>query len=333
MVVRRLVAPLVVMVALLLAALAPAGDRPTATLVYTRGAGAGSCPDETAIKQSVAVRLGYDPFVASDAKKTIVVAIVKQGAELKAQIDVRNPEGKTEGTRKLSSSGDDCTELASSITLAISIAIDPLNLGAPSSSVSSSASTSSSPSASTTAHRVPPYVPPSATTDVPQVPRDSEWVASLGAVAAMGAAPSLTFGGTASIARRWPWWSIGAELRADLPASNEGLNGGEVQSNLILGTAFACLFRQVLFGCPMVSVGAIHGTGARAEIVKSESRLYLAAGLRLGIEAPIGEWFAFRVFGEMLGTFTRVELRINNERAWITPILNGSLGAATLWRF
>src|SRR5579859_7626471 len=35
---------------------------PSARLVYARGPGASSCPDESALRQAVVARIGYDPF-------------------------------------------------------------------------------------------------------------------------------------------------------------------------------------------------------------------------------------------------------------------------------
>jgi hypothetical protein len=35
---------------------------PSARLVYSRGHGAESCPDEHALREAVAARVGYDPF-------------------------------------------------------------------------------------------------------------------------------------------------------------------------------------------------------------------------------------------------------------------------------
>jgi hypothetical protein len=44
---------------------------PTSRLVYERGPGVEHCPDQAAIREAVASRLGYDPFFPS-SDKTIV---------------------------------------------------------------------------------------------------------------------------------------------------------------------------------------------------------------------------------------------------------------------
>jgi len=336
MIARRLLAPLVVLATLLLAAIAPAGSKPTAHLVYDRKAGATICPEEIAVKQSVAVRLGYDPFADGDAQKTIWVEIAKVGGELRATNEVRGEDGKVEGTRKLVAPANDCAELASSITLAISIAIDPLGGITPAAS-STSSSSASTPAPSTTKDH-PIFVPPSArpSADVTP-PRDLELVASLGVVSAIGAGPGLTFGATASGAVRWPSFSIGIEGRADLPSSREAIDG-EVRASLLLATLLPCLHRDILLVCPALSLGVLRGAGfiyakSGFQETRQPTTFYAATGVRLGVQAPIGDMFAFRIYGDALGTLTRTILRIEGQDVWTTPTLQGSLGISLLGRF
>lgn len=54
-------------------------------LLYSRGAGAESCPDGDALRGAVARLVGYDPFVAF-ARMTVVVAIERDDAGLRARI-------------------------------------------------------------------------------------------------------------------------------------------------------------------------------------------------------------------------------------------------------
>jgi len=99
---------------------------PTSRLTYARGSGAEACPDETAVRQAVAARLGYDPFFPS-AEKTIVARIVRTKDELRATVELVDEHGLMRGVRELKASAGQCGELVATMALAISIAIDPTN--------------------------------------------------------------------------------------------------------------------------------------------------------------------------------------------------------------
>src|SRR5262245_57869313 len=99
---------------------------PTAVLEYSVAPQAASlCPDEASVRASVAQRLGYDPFAASS---TIVrAAITPRGRRgMRARIEVLHDGARSGDAREIPASGRDCEELARAMTLAISIAIDPL---------------------------------------------------------------------------------------------------------------------------------------------------------------------------------------------------------------
>ena len=83
------------------------------------------CPSQGALRNSVASRLGYEPFRV-DAPLALEARIVPEGAGLRAELRVRR-EGRSLATRVMRTSTTDCAELAGALTLAISLAIDPLS--------------------------------------------------------------------------------------------------------------------------------------------------------------------------------------------------------------
>ena len=94
---------------------------------YARQDGAGACPDLATIQAGVAARLGYEPF--SDRGSDLVRATIHQaGRGLEAHIEMIDPGGGLKAERRLVSHQRDCAELASSVELSISIAIDPFRL-------------------------------------------------------------------------------------------------------------------------------------------------------------------------------------------------------------
>lgn len=119
-----------------------------AQLVYVRE-GADTCPDEEGLRDAVAARLGYDPFVrvgpagpvvprgagapgsappANRGPARVIHATMRRGRRgaplLRAEVEVKQG-GRVTGTRVLTSNESDCRELASTVAFAISIAIDP----------------------------------------------------------------------------------------------------------------------------------------------------------------------------------------------------------------
>ncbi|MGZ6064231.1 MAG: hypothetical protein ACXWVM_17645, partial [Polyangiales bacterium] len=97
------------------------GDAPPTKLVYERGPGAESCPDEAAMRVEVAARLGRDPFVDQGAR-TVVVKIKREAGTFRGTIELLDAKGAPAGTRTLSSASNDCKELASALSLAMAIA-------------------------------------------------------------------------------------------------------------------------------------------------------------------------------------------------------------------
>src|SRR5437016_3679322 len=104
---------------------------PSSRLTYSRGQGAESCPDEAAIRKAVAARLGYDPFFPS-ADKTIIALITREQQKLHAIVQLVDDHGLVKGLREFRTRSDKCDELIATVSLAISIAIDPTQIsGAP----------------------------------------------------------------------------------------------------------------------------------------------------------------------------------------------------------
>ena len=104
--------------------------RTAARLVYERDASAESCPDAAALRAAVSKRIGFDPFDEA-ATRVISCRVEKSRQTLRAHIDVEDGAGESKTAREIVSKQDDCQELAEAVALALSIAINPLTLAAP----------------------------------------------------------------------------------------------------------------------------------------------------------------------------------------------------------
>jgi hypothetical protein len=114
--------PLVAFLAVLCAA-EPVSAAPSARLVYARGAGAESCPDESALRQAIAARVGYDAFFPW-APLTVTVEVTAEGRRLQGRVVVVDADGIEKGAQTLESADESCEELLASIALAVTVALD-----------------------------------------------------------------------------------------------------------------------------------------------------------------------------------------------------------------
>ena len=322
-------------------------------LSYLRGSGAEECPDERALRLAVAVRLGYDPFVAW-AKTTIHAQVARDGSKLRARVDLAGEDGKVRGSRELVGSLDECDKLIAAMSLAISIAIDPMSVNA--SSAQPSAFNRSDESLGETAVQstaMPPHGSSAAPDDAPGAERDKiaskapapaqtprraalfEWYAGLGALVATGVAPDVSTGGAAFAQLRAGPASVGLEARYDLPASAGATRGsGAVQSSLFLLSLEPCLRFQPLALCGLASIGSLRGSGSGVSVPLQQSALYAAAGGRAAFELPISGPLSLRLHADLIGNLTRVRLTIDGEDVWRAPAfaaIGGFDAVARIW--
>jgi hypothetical protein len=331
---------------------------PTVRLRYQRGPGAERCPEESELRNQIAARLGYDP-IREQATNEIVAAIEKTPRGLEGRVEIRDEAGKRKGRRVLTSTSLDCTELASALTLAISIAADPLSLGrAPAASVHAPASASvpspPPPPASASPVAASASVAPveaAAPASLPAAPAASrEDVVPvrprllLGVHHAFGAGPARAWGLDFGLGARRGVLSLGLEGRVDWAGapkpvrSGDGADGtsvGTVEASIFAGSVVPCLHvqRGLLVACALGSVGVIQGRGQGVSVPRKQTTTYAAAGLRLGVEVPVVGPLALGVHGDVLANLTRTTLRLDGVEAWASSPIAGLLRAALLGTF
>jgi len=102
----------------------PAAARSTVRLDYTRGPGAGQCPDRDTVRDEIARRLGFDPF-SERGERTLRCEIRADGPGLRAQIDVQDAGGRAAGQRVLTARRADCSDLVPGLLLVLTVAATP----------------------------------------------------------------------------------------------------------------------------------------------------------------------------------------------------------------
>jgi hypothetical protein len=336
-IVRLLVACTFVAVAGLHASLgradAPADGSKTVQLVYSRGPGTDQCPDEEELRDGVSARLGYDPFDGS-AKSKVSARIAKDGKTLRATIEVIDAKGAVTGSRELSSTKNDCTELASAMTLTLSMVIDPV--GKPPAPLPVPTPTAAPDPPPPPAPPPPPTAAPTFIAPPPPRVIDAAPVESkphepvrlrLGAFGqgALGFAPRSSFGATALIGIDLRTFSLDLEGRRDAPTTIAA-GRGEITTSVLLASLAPCLHRSIAFGCAVVSLGSLQASGGGVAVTSAQSSVFLGAGLRSGVEVPVSSIISLVARLEVMAPLIRTVVRLDGDDVWSAPTLAGSFG-------
>ncbi len=322
---RRWIVPVVTTLLLVMSPPTRADERASVALEYARLEGAETCPDARSLRDTIASHLGYDP-VSDRAETTVVVTLRGSDQTFLAEIQLRDSDGHVTGARKLSSTASSCDELAQSVALAVSIAIDPLRVSQPKEEEPEPEPEPLSPpppAPVAVVREAPKSVPPASST--PLRPRFA-----LGAIGSVGSAPAPAVGVFVAGQARWPVISLGLEGRGDFSAEKK-TNDGRVSSSLLLATAFVCRHFGAFRACATASAGALEGSGAGVDEPRKDTTLFGAVGARAGVELRVSGWFAMEAFLDVRGTLTRTVLSIDGRDAWTTPPVSGALGLGAIF--
>lgn len=285
-----------------------AEPRAKVRLDYQRGEGGAVCPDASALQVGVAARLGYDPFDDKSSER-LRVSIRPIQSGLEARIEMLDSAGQLKAERRLVSRQRDCKELASSVELAISIAIDPSGSGAQAASPApATASTEASP----------PPPPAEASPAVPSRPIKGEVSAMV--VGGFRSAPSTSVGLGLGASLHGEFLSLGVEARADVPSSTS-LPVGEVASALYTASLVPCLRATYLGFCALATAGVLHGSSDGLVDARRVSFFYATIGARIAFAYPLGPRWGLGLFGDAVSPLTETNLAVDNRVVWSSPTL------------
>ena len=302
-------------------------EHATVRLSYARGRGADQCPDEGALRDAVSARLGYDPF-DDHAPRLLVAEVHRSGRSLAGHVELQDASGTVQGRRDLRAEGNDCAELATAMSIAVSLGIDPLSALEPSPPPSpAAAEPPPAPSVPAPAVVVPP-APPSPSLPVeapsPSVPVHLRF--GLGTMLSWGISPAIPSIGVAVDAGiRRGLWSLGLEGAGNWQTQTATDGASGVKSSLTLISLVPCVHVSIALGCALGGVGSLAASGVVSSPLSSSS-LFADAGVRLGIEWPLTRWLLVAVHADGLATFTHVTYHLDNQIPWSTPPVSGALG-------
>jgi len=270
---------------------ATAAASPSARLVYARGPGAESCPDEAALRKAVAARVGYDPFFPW-APVTMTVEVTGAPGHLRARVIYVDEGAIEKGAQTLESAGATCDDLVGSIALTVSVALDAMPPPAP---------PEPEPSAPLPAAPAPaPVVAPP--TAAPVEKRDARlattpprgkpmpavglWVAP-GGRASAGMWPAAAVGLEVLVELRRGWLGLGVVGRYELPATI-GV-GGTSQASIdkLTGSLAPCAHFGWLVTCGLATFGGTRAQGLNVDGPRTLNAPYAAFGGRVGVDVTI----------------------------------------------
>lgn len=315
-------------------------------LDHQRSLDASACPDEPALRRNVAERLGYDPFVDT-AEGTLKTRIERAGEELVAELVLIGADGAILGRRTLTSSGTDCEELASSMALAVAIAVDPLVITrppAPPPPTDAAPDTSTdddwagfppnapaAPPTSTSTAGLPPRAEPPAVARPPPAVSEPRWLqVGLVGLASLGTAPAIAPGLSLQGGYRSQTAFFGLEARADVPTSIEA-GRGEISAGQLVGGLVACAHRLWVGICGVGSAGVLRSQGIGLLNPQSASTLWVTLGGRALLDIPLTPAVRLRFQGDLTAQPTRTSLMVGTESVWKSPTVSLTLGGGVTW--
>ncbi|WP_157906705.1 MULTISPECIES: hypothetical protein [Sorangium] len=328
---------MIVFASLLLSAPSRAAEpaRRALRLRYSEDAQAASCPGERALRERIRLRVGYDPF-REDATEEVEVAIRPHGAQVVATTTYRNADGRVSGRGFDLSHGDGaCEQLTHTVAVAISFTLTPF------------ASDERAPAAPPRPEIAPARPEPGSR---PGEPWSSARV-GIGAIAGLGV-PEGLFGGASLLVRvRWSQsLSFSLESRGTFVVSKpSALEHGEVSSpdapspggstkarssyprTHTSGAFVPCLHTvDLLVTCALVEMGVAQ-VADRAVPATDVSLLFMALGLRGGIELALNDTLSFYTHAEVLAALGLVDHPLAGALRPLRP--SASLGAGLLAGF
>jgi hypothetical protein len=311
---------------------------------YARQEGAAACPDPAAIQAGVAARLGYEPF-GERGGDLVRATIHKTGRGLEARIEMLDEGGGLKAERTLLSHQRDCAELASSVELAISIAIDPFRLDTappaterrePAPEATSLSGTGPSAASAQGGPVAGPSVASVAQEPVaPSTPgRPLSGRVEAGLLGAMGTAPAAAPGFSAGVGIRRGDVSLALEGRADLSASTSlPIGGTSASTSLLLASLLPCAHFRMLATCALVSAGALRAAGHGLRDARTVTLPYLAAGARLAIAIPLTTRLSLAIHGDLTTPLIETRVEVDGAAVWTSPVLAFALGAGMAAHF
>ncbi len=295
---------------------APAQSEREVRLLYQRKPGAETCPDERAVRDAVAGRLGYDPFREA-AERTVRATVERLPRAFAGEVVLQGADGQPHGRRRITGNYTHCEQLISALALTISIAIDPLGAARP------------LPSAPPAA----PLLPPPSLAPAPVVSAPSaDLEASAGGLAYFAAFPRTAFGLGMGLRSSWGHFLLGLEAQASFKAILD-VPGGRVETSRYGAALTSCLREGWLSGCGLISGAVFRAAGLGLAPSRATAAPYVALGVQGELQLPLAGPIAARLSAGLEVPLIQAAVMVSGAQVWKSPTVAGIAGTALVWRF
>ncbi len=309
---------------------------PSSRLLYARGPGAESCPDEDVFRKEVAARLGYDPFFPW-APRTVSVEIEVVDGRSRARVVIVDERGFEQGSQTIEGSQApiaSCTGLVRAAALAVSVSLDatpaPPPPPPPDPEPAENDGTPSLPI-------VAPLVekPPQQRAETLPL-RPARRIAKRKAVLSLapqvwlgyGQWPVVTAGVGAAVDVRYGRWALALEGRWDAPSTIDLVSSEQVQLQRATGSLVPCAHVSVLALCAVASFGETMGQGVNVLDPTLASAFYAAFGGRVGLDVPLGGRFRWQLLADVEGIATPMHLVVGGSDHFDSGPIAASFGTS-----
>lgn len=288
-------------------------ERALASMDYARPSEREDCPSVEAVARSIAVRLGYEPFVPS-SERHLRITIRANGKTLEAVVRFERPDAPVVERTRVSSGGD-CSELAEVAALTAATLLDPR-------AVFAGKRTEENPPPT-----APPSVEPRPDLSEPREPRTKillpsfpspTWRIRVGArvVGCLGCAPRPNAGFGIVVGADRARWGIDLGGRWDLPASEIGDDGTGVSTSLLLFESFPhATFGPVKLG-PVGALGTLSGKSIGVEGRDRDNSFWASVGARAGLEIRFAGPLVAYAYVDGAYVLSRVHLVVRGVERW-----------------
>lgn len=343
-------------------ALAQEPARPALRLRYQEPEGPAVCSGEALLREEIRTRMGYEPL-QEDAEDEAVVTVAVRGDHLVARVDYRNAAGEVFSQRafEVPNVACGCFRLLFYVASSIEFTLTPVEIRerepAPA-PVCPEPPPRRTVSPALRDAPPPPRPPPPSSPAAPADPALKPFQLGVGALGGAGIAEEAFAGGYALFRLRWPDLSVALEGRILRIASRERaatavIERSNTDSSMpppppqliiaewqrtrgVLAVALVpCAHGRRLFACGVLEAGSLSLSERSPDAPRTAHKsmpghMHLDAGLRAGVELPVGPALSFHVFTELLSTFMPLEAEPTDVGALLSSQLTATLGAGVL---
>jgi hypothetical protein len=300
-----------------------ASAAPEAHLVYARGRGAETCPDESALRRAVEARMGRDPFVAS-APLAIRVDVLAEGGRLRGRVAFEK-DGVERGAQVIDEvtpkdgSPARCDDLVASIALAVAVALDastlPMLDAPPEPAAKPEPKPEAKPEPEPRLEAKPEPKPEPKPETVPEAPTPpvapiraqplSLWVAP-GMRASIGMWSHVAVGPDLLVELRRGRLGLGLEGRYDLPVTVNAGSGVNANVDRAMASLVPCVHLGWLSPCAVADFGVTRARGASGGEIEPA---YVALGARAMLDVPLSTRLHLLGMVDTVGILTPVQIK------------------------